>query len=88
MLKFTLTMSQEQLARIHNLVEAECVARKNWIASAVELEDYERAHSHVEELRCLQALFAATNVEAKYVIARATDKPIATRVDVADRKVS
>lgn len=85
MTTFTFTMSEEQARRVHALVASQCASTKNWMASSVETEDYERAHRHVEELRALEALFAATNIDAKYTIAQGRGKPLETEITVQER---
>lgn len=82
---FRFTMSEDQARNVHKVVDGQCQALKNWIVSAVESEDYERAHSLTEELRAFQALFAAFNVDAKVTIAQSTGKPITRIVQVEDR---
>jgi hypothetical protein len=47
--------------RLFKLVEDDCAAHKNWIASAVEAGDFERAQRLVKALRNVQNLFATLN---------------------------
>jgi hypothetical protein len=84
--QFTFTMPQSQAERIHKLVTREIGARKNWKASAVERGDYEKAHQHGDEIRCLESLSSAFNVEAKHLIARCRGLPLETAVTVEERR--
>jgi len=82
---FQFTMSEEQARNVHKVVDSHSQALKNWIASAVESEDYERAHRMVDELRQYQALYAAFNLTARFEIAEATGKPVERIRHVEDR---
>lgn len=83
---FQFTMSDAQANNVHKLVASHCSALKNWIASAVESGDTERAKRMVDELRQHEALFAAFNVSSKYEIAEYTGKPVERVHIVADRR--
>jgi hypothetical protein len=60
--KYELTEAQATL--VHTVVSSHCQALKNWMASAVEEGDTDRARRLVKELRQYEELFAKTNVEA------------------------
>lgn len=53
----TLTVSEHQNAILRQLIEERAGSYKNWIVSAVEAGDFEKAQSLTKELRDLQALF-------------------------------
>lgn len=86
MTNFTFTMSEEQARRLHLIVSSECSALKNHTASAVERGDLSTAQQHVSELRALQALYAATNIDAKYTISKYSDKELLTVIQVQDTR--
>lgn len=82
----TFTMPEAQAQRIHQLTKSQIGAVKNWMASAVERGDLARAQELVIELRCLEELFARFNIDAKYDIARATQKELVTSHFVAQSR--
>lgn len=86
MSEFTFTMSDDQARNVHKVVSSYCESLKNWMASAVESEDYERSHRYVDELRQYQALYAAFNITAKYEIAEATSKEVERNIQVQERR--
>ncbi len=49
-------LTREQSAMVRKMLDSQMGAYKNWIASAVESEDYERAHRLVTELRDHEAM--------------------------------
>jgi len=63
---YELTAAQARLT--HRVVSSHIAALHNWIASAMESNDYVRGADLVRELRAYQAIFAATNVEAHELI--------------------
>jgi hypothetical protein len=74
----TFKMDEAQANLIHKLAAGEAGALKNFIASAVECGDFERAQGLVCELRAVQSVFAQFNMGAKRTTAEATGKPLAT----------
>jgi hypothetical protein len=52
-----LKLSREQNKLVRQLLENHATAQKNWIASRVEAEEFERAKELVKELRSTQELF-------------------------------
>lgn len=86
MTQFTFIMSEAQARRLHKLIDSQCGALKNYTASAVEEGDLITAQEHVVELRACQALYAATNIDAKYTIAKGSNTPLQTEVYVQDSK--
>lgn len=78
--RFNYNMSQRQAELIFAQVASHIGALKNWTASAVERGELERAQTLVGELREYEKLYAAFNIEAKFFIARNTDKPVETDV--------
>lgn len=57
----TINISLDQAEECIRLLRNENTARKNWIASAVEVGDFDRAKKLVEELRVNERLFADVN---------------------------
>lgn len=82
---FHLTISQHQLSNVHKVVDSHIKALKNWIASRVESGDLEGAQKLTVELREYEALFSASNVEAKLDIAKYSNKPVETTILVCAR---
>ena len=78
MTRHNFNMTENQAMMIHNLVASHCKALKNWIATAVERNENDRAKDMVTELREHEALFAAFNMPAKHEIAKHTGKPLET----------
>lgn len=74
----TFTMSEGKARLVHQVVDSHMQALKNWMASAVEAGDLERAQKLIAELREYEALYAAFNMTAKLEIAEHTGKPVAT----------
>lgn len=86
MSRFTFTIPESQVAAIHRLAASHCEALKNWMASAVEAGDLPRAQSLAKELRQHQAIFAATNLSAKYAIAETKGVPVDRVVDMQEER--
>lgn len=53
---------------IHALLRSEIATHHNWIASAVERSEIERAQKLVKDMRNLQRIAAGLNVEAHDII--------------------
>jgi hypothetical protein len=53
----TVTISREQNKMVRKQLEDHTFAIKNWIASAVEAGEFERAKELVKELRAYQEMF-------------------------------
>ena len=69
-------MTEDQAILIHDTMRDTIAAHKNWIASAVESGDLERAQRLVRELRKREALAASFNVRAKIDTADYIGKPV------------
>lgn len=85
MTNFTLSMPEPQARNLHRVVASHMQALKNWAASRVESGDLAGAQALVAELREFEELYAATNIDAKYIIATATGKPVLTEIYVQNR---
>lgn len=82
---FHITISERQLNNVHKVVDSHIKALKNWIASRVESGDLEDAQKLTVELREYEAIFAASNVQAKLDIAKHSNKPVETNLIVCAR---
>jgi hypothetical protein len=71
-------MNEDRAMLVHRVIADHTQAMKNWIASAVEHDDFERAKALAAELREYQALFAAFNMEGKHSVAEASGAPVQT----------
>jgi hypothetical protein len=71
-------MTEDQAMMIHAQVGSHMSALKNWIASAVEQGDLERAQHLVTDLRAYEKLYSAFNMPAKHDIAKHSGKPLET----------
>lgn len=71
-------MTETKAEAIHALIASHNIALKNWIASAVERGELERAQELVAELRSHELLFAAFNMQAKRDIAKNLNRAIET----------
>lgn len=74
----TFKMSFDQAVLIHQVVDSHTQTLKNWIASAVESGDIERANHLVAELREYQTLFAAFNLKSRQETSRQLNRPMPT----------
>lgn len=81
---FTFTMSEAQARNVHAVVHSQCQALKNWIVTAVENDQPERAKEYARELRQYQALYAAFNMTAKHEIAKGRNLPVEQNIAVRD----
>lgn len=81
---FTFTMSEAQARNVHAVVHSQCQALKNWIVTAVENDQPERAKEYTRELRQYQALYAAFNMTAKHEISQHSGKPLQTNIQVQE----
>lgn len=79
---FTFTMSETQARNIHNMARSHTQALKNWMATAVEAGNLDRAQELCRELRQHEEIFAAFNMQAKHEIAEHTGKPVQTEITV------
>lgn len=66
----TFVMTLEQANMIHQLAASQIAAIKNWMVTAVERGDLERAQKLAVELRQYQSIFAAFNMSACEEIAK------------------
>lgn len=57
----TITLDTNQARAVHAQLSEHCAALKNWIASAVETDDIERAKGLVKELRFAQTIACKFN---------------------------
>lgn len=57
----TYRLNRDQSAKVHQQISSHCEALKNWMASAVEAGEQDRAKELVRELRQYQDLFAMFN---------------------------
>ena len=85
MTRFTFSAPEAQARRVHDLVKSSLAAHKNWLCSAVERGDLVAAQKLVAEVRALEALFAATNIDAKYEIAKLLGRPLETDITIEER---
>ena len=81
---FKFTMSEKQARNVHSVVNSHCQALKNWIVTAVENDQHDRAKELTRELRQYQALYAAFNMTAKHEIAQHSGKTLQTEITVGD----
>jgi hypothetical protein len=75
-------MDREQADTIFKLIESDIAAHKNWIASSVEANQYERAQTLVQNLRHLRDLYRGFNLAAKHDIAAAKQEAMPTEIDI------
>jgi hypothetical protein len=61
-------LTEEEAAMAFRQVASHCETLKNWIVSAVEHNDDDRARQMAADLRNYQRLFAKLNVDAHRVI--------------------
>lgn len=73
---FKLTVAEAEI--IHDLVKDRIAAQHNWIATAVENGNTDKATAMVKELRDYQMLFATFNMKSKRDTAEFTGKPMPT----------
>jgi len=71
-------MTEKYAELIHETISDRISTYKNWIASAVEDQDFDRAQKLTKTLREYQAIYAAFNMQAKNDYARSYVKPIRT----------
>lgn len=60
----TFTMTEAQARLIHDMAREQCEALKNWIVSAVEQGELQRAQLLSRQLRDHQVIFAGFNMTA------------------------
>lgn len=74
----TIRISEDNAQLVHELIADRLASTKNWLVSAVEDDQFERAKRLTKEARQLQELFAGFNVKVKREIAeRKGVKPFA-----------
>lgn len=67
-------LTEKEATMAFRQVASHCAALKNWIVTAIEMLDYDKAQSLVAELREYQALYGKLNVEAhKFIDAAKED---------------
>lgn len=76
--RHTFDMSEAHAVLIHGLVKSQMAALQNWICSAVNSNNIERARELVGQYNEAKELYAPFNVEAKRDIADLTGKVIGT----------
>jgi hypothetical protein len=77
-------MTRGQAKMIFSLIRSDVAAHKNWIMSAVETGDTERAQELTRTTRRLETLARAFNVEVKDMVAQERGRELATEIDVND----
>lgn len=70
----TVMLGEHEMQLAFTTVAGHVQALKNWIVSAVEAEEFQRAKALTKELKEYRDLFAKLNVEAKKQIAAAKPK--------------
>jgi hypothetical protein len=66
-------INDDQARRIHALIADQLSARKNWLVTAVENDQHDKAADHCREIRKLQDLYAAFNIDVKRDIGHMPD---------------
>ena len=77
-------MTRGQAKMLHSLIKDDLAAHKNWIMSAVEAGELERAQELTRTARRLANLARAFNVEVKDMTARERGRELPTEIDVND----
>jgi hypothetical protein len=73
-------MSDKQAETIFSLIDSQIQSKKNWLTTAVEMDEIDTAKKLAKDIRELQDLFAAFNMPAKRMIAERRGIPIDTDI--------
>lgn len=79
-MKMQFRMSDKQAETIFSLIDSQIQSKKNWLTTAVEMDEIDTAKKLAKDIRELQDLFAAFNMPAKRMIAERRGIPIDTDI--------
>lgn len=81
------TFTADETAMLHELVSSHCKALHNWLASAVEAGNMDKAKLLLRELRAHEKLYGRTNVQSHVEVATYKDGQYDQKLEAAQASV-